>query len=272
VAALLVFSILWETGAAPIHLVLWPLLAAGAMAWFIGRRSLRRVQVARREFPEPWRRTLQRQVRYYAELPGDDRMRFEREVAMFLDTAEITGVRTKVSDEVRVLVASSIVMLTFGRPGWQIDDVPEILIYPEAFDERFRCGSDRTLAGLVAPRNAVIFSKPALLSSFRHEEPYHVGLHEFAHVLDMEDGRFDGVPRGLGFEAQRRWQALIAREHALVRTHRSVLGEYAGTSEPETFAVAIEHFFQAPRPLRARHPALYDAISEYLNQDPVARE
>jgi Mlc titration factor MtfA (ptsG expression regulator) len=270
VVAALVFGIAWQAGASLVHLAAWPALAGGGTGWVLTARSRRRAQVARREFPEAWRRTLQRDVRYYAELPGDERIRFERDLALIIDGAEITGVGARVTDRLRVLVASSLVMLMFGRTGWDLEDLPEILIYPKAFDERFRCGSDRTLAGMMVPRNAIVFSKPALLWSFRHEEPYHVGLHEFAHLLDLEDGRFDGVPRGLDWDTQRRWQVLIAREHTRARSGRSVLGEHAATGEAEVFAVAVEHFFKAPRPLRARHPALYDALRAYLNQDPAA--
>jgi Mlc titration factor MtfA (ptsG expression regulator) len=43
-------------------------------------------------------------------------------------------------------------------------------------------------------------------------EASHVGIHEFAHVLDPESGDFDGVP--LGFERQRirAWESLRRRE------------------------------------------------------------
>ncbi len=198
---MLVFGIAWQAGASLVHLAAWPALAGVGTGWVLTARSRRRAQVARRELPEAWRRTLQRDVRYYAELSGDERIRFERDLALIIDGAEITGVGTRVTDRLRVLVASSLVMLMFGRTGWDLEDLPEILIYPKAFDERFRCGSDRTTRA---------------------------------------------------------------------RSGRSVLGEYAATGEAEVFAVAVEHFFKAPRPLRARHPALYDALRAYLNQDPAA--
>jgi Mlc titration factor MtfA (ptsG expression regulator) len=87
-------------------------------------------------------------------------------VAIFIDDAEITGVNATVTDEVRILIASSAVMLVFGRPGWEYSDLPEILVYPAAFDEDYRCA----------------------------ERPeFNVGLHEFAHLLDLEDDRFDGA-------------------------------------------------------------------------------
>ena len=265
-------AVLWETGAPLVHVVVWPPLAGGLVFWLLMRQALRRHRVRGRTFLPLWRRTLER-VPYYVALDGVERRRFEREVAIFLDHAEISGVRTTVNDAVRLLVAASAVMLTFGRPGWVLDGLPEILIYPAPFDERFRKARRHVAyAGMVVPRNAIALSKAALVWSFREDEPYHVGLHEFAHFLDMEDGRFDGVPRGLPAAAQARWHGLIAEERARVRDGDSALDEYAATNESETFAVAVEHFFKAPARLRRRHPELYDALRDYLNQDPAERE
>ncbi len=265
------FAVLWEIGAPPAALVsVGPVVGAG-VGWALLRRSLRRRRVATRAFPDAWRRSLGRYVRYYAALAEADRARFERDVAVFLDEAEITAVRTTVNDDVRVLVAASAVMLAFGRPGWEYSDLPEILVYPKAFDADFRCTKRREFAGLTAPGNAIVLARTSLVTSFRRENPFHVGLHEFAHLLDLEDGRFDGVPRGLSWDAQRRWQGLIERELARARRGESVLDEYARTDEVELFAVAVEWFFKAPRRLRARHGALYDALRGYLNQDPAQR-
>jgi Mlc titration factor MtfA (ptsG expression regulator) len=265
-------AVLWETGTPMVHVIAWPPLAAALVFWGLMRQAFRRQRVSGRTFSPRWRRTLEH-VGYYVALDGVERRRFERDVAIFLDQVEVTGVGTTVNDGVRLLVASSAVMLTFGRPGWVLTDVPEILVYPTPFDERFRRASRHVdaYAGMMVPRNAVALSKSALIWSFRHDEPYHVGLHEFAHFLDMEDGRFDGVPRGLGGGAHRRWQMLIDDELARVRRGDSALDEYAGTNEAETFAVAVEHFFKAPDRLRRRHPDLYEALRDYLNQDPARR-
>jgi MtfA peptidase len=262
-------AVLWASGVPLVHVIVWPPAAGALVFWLLMRQGRRRHRVAARTFSPRWRRTLG-QVDYYVALDGVERRRFEREVSIFLDTAEITGVGTSVGDGARLLVATSAVMLTFGRPDWRWSGLPEILVYPAPFDERFRRASRHVAyTGMVVPRNAIALSKSALIWSFRHDEPYHVGLHEFAHVLDMEDGRFDGIPRGLPADAHRRWQALITEELARARRGDSALDEYAGTSEAETFAVAVEHFFRAPARLGRRHPELYEALRDYLNQDPA---
>ena len=91
VAAIVVFGVLWEIGAPFVAVVIAAPSVAGGVAWLLLRRSLRRRRVAR-EFPAAWRRTLERYVGYYTALSAEDRERFERDVALFIDDAEITGV------------------------------------------------------------------------------------------------------------------------------------------------------------------------------------
>ena len=70
-----------------------------------------------------------------------------------------------------------------------------------------------------------------------------------------------------GTPFQRRWQVLIAEELARVRRGDSALDEYAATSEAETFAVAVEHFFMAPAHLGRRHPELMPCQPTACGQD-----
>jgi hypothetical protein len=92
VAAIVVFGVLWEIGAPFVAVVIAAPSVTGVVAWLLLRRSLRRRRVAAREFPAAWRRTLERYVGYYTALSAEDRERFERDVALFIDDAEITGV------------------------------------------------------------------------------------------------------------------------------------------------------------------------------------
>jgi len=117
VAAAVTFIVLSEAGASFLHVLTWPFGAGTLTAWLLLRRALRRVRISGCAFPGSWRRVLKRYVRDYTALPKDERARFERDVTVFLDEAEITGVGTRVTDTDRVLVASSAVMLAFGRPG-----------------------------------------------------------------------------------------------------------------------------------------------------------
>ncbi len=54
------------------------------------------------------------------------------------------------------------------------------------------------------------------------------------------------------------------------RRRRTVLDPYGAEDPAEFFAVATETFFEAPRRLASRHPALYDVLRRFYRQDPGA--
>jgi Mlc titration factor MtfA (ptsG expression regulator) len=117
----------------------------------------------------------------------------------------------------------------------------------------------------------VILSVPALLDSFDDpDDGYHVGLHEFAHLLDVDQTHFDGVPRGLDPARAREWVDLVDREMDRLRRGKSVLDPYASESRVEFLAVAVETFFERPLEMRARHREVYALLRDYFGQDPAA--
>ena len=103
-------------------------------------------------------------------------------------------------------------------------------------------------------------------------------LHEFAHQLDMQNGRIvDGTPPLESAEQYRRWQEVLSEEYErLIRDcehgRPTLLDCYGATSVGEFFAVATECFFERPGELAERHPSLYEILSGYYRQDPAERE
>jgi len=247
-----------------------PVLAA-IFYYFNMRRYLLRTRWIKQPFPETWRSFLDQWVAYYRMLKPDEKARFERDVWIFLKENRITGVETRIDDSLRLLVAASAVMLTFGHPDWEYQKLPEILIYPRAFDEEYSVTSSsrkRSLAGQVAPHNAIVLARNDLEEAFRNPgRVYHVGLHEFAHALDLADGVAEGIPGDLNPRKIEEWYTLLQKEMAKVREKRSILDPYAAKNTGELFAVAVEHFFQQPDELKQQHPELFRALSEFLNQD-----
>ena len=48
-----------------------------------------------------------------------------------------------------------------------------------------------------------------------------------------------------------------------------MLDEYGAENPAEFFAVATEAFFERPAELRERHPALYEELRAFYQQDPT---
>jgi Mlc titration factor MtfA (ptsG expression regulator) len=182
----------------------------------------------------------------------------------------ITGIEVRVTDELRLLVGASAVTLSVGWPEYEWDHLAEVLLYPQDFDRDYTFAHPE-LAGQTHPWGTVILSVPALEESF--EDPgdgYHVGIHEFAHLLDVDQTRFEGIPPGLDEARAREWVRIRDKEMERMRRGKSELDSYGAHDPVEFLAVAVEAFFELPLALRRRHRELYALLSDYFGQDPAA--
>jgi len=246
------------------------LLLGLALARILGRRSRRRRAVLARPFPEPWRRMLEERYDHFDRLSPGLRRRFEDDVRIFLAEKRITGVEVEVTDELRLLVAASAVTLSLGWPPYEWDQLTEVLLYPDDFDRDYNFGGAER-AGETHPWGSIILSVPTLEESFDDpDDAYHVGLHEFAHLLDVDHSHFDGIPPGLDAARGATWVTLAEKEMERLRRGKSVIDPYGAHDPVEFLAVAVEAFFEAPLALRRRHRELYTLLAHYFLQDPAA--
>lgn len=248
--------------------------AGGALAHAVdqraGRRYLRRRRLLATPFPARWRAFLLERYDHYERLPAHLRPRFEDDLRVFLHEARVTGVGVEAEEELKLLVAASAVTLSFGWPEYEWQQLTEVLLYPDDFDRDY--GFEREeLSGQTHAWGTVILSAPALRQSFADpDDAFHVGLHEFAHLLDVHQAHFDGLLPGLDARRSREWAALIEREMERLRRGKSVLDPYGAEEPAEFMAVAVEAFFEAPLAMRRRHAEMYALLSAYFRQDPAA--
>jgi MtfA peptidase len=234
--------------------------------------SFRRSRVRVPEpFPDDWASFLWDHCAHYRRLPGRLQTAFERDVQRFTARQRITGVETKVDDPLRLLVAASAATLSVGWPGYKWSEVSEVLLYPDNFDRDYRFGRPE-LAGQAHVWGTVILSVPSLRHSFAYyEDSYHVGLHEFAHLLTFDRGRQISVPVGLPSAQIQLWEAIQAHELKRVAGGESIVDRYA-LQPSEFFPCAVEAFFQKPVELRNDHRRLYQFLSRYFRQRPALWE
>jgi Mlc titration factor MtfA (ptsG expression regulator) len=246
-------------------------LAAGfALHRALAQRAERRRAVLAAPFPAPWRRFLRERCDPYERLPPELRGRFEDDLRLFMAEKRVTGVGVEATEELRLLVAASAVTLSVGWPDYEWDRLTEVLLYPQDFDRDYGFEM-RELSGQAHGWGTVILSVPALVESFEHpDDGYHVGLHEFAHLVQMEQSRFAEIPPGLQAAQEREWSDLVESEMDRLRRGKSALDPYAGESAVEFLAVAVEAFFEIPLELRARHREVYAVLASYFRQDPAA--
>lgn len=250
-------------------------------------RKLRRRQLLNRPFPDEWLKVLQRNVRHYESLTPKEQEKLRGDLRILVAEKNWEGCGSlAMSDEIRVTIAAQAALLLLGFDDKYFDMVKSVLVYPTAY---IAPGQTITKSGIVLEgesaregeawyRGPVILSWADALSSGRHETSGdNLVLHEFAHQLDMENGRTaDGIPDLAGRVDYRRWQEVMHAEYdRLVRDCElgrwTLLDCYGSADLGEFFAVCTECFFERPRDMSRRHGELYNILRAYYGQDPATR-
>lgn len=230
--------------------------------------------VARQKFPEHWQALLNTYVEFYQKLGQKNKKVFEQRIAIFLDSAKITAVQTELDDLTQVLTAASAVIPTWGYKDWQYPDLGEIYITNGAVDVQNLDGNQSFTLGQIRPQgnqHMVVLSKQALVQGFKNsEDGKNVGIHEFTHLLDEEDGEVDGIPlQYLPPELVPAWERLVEIKMREIKEGKSKINTYGATSRTEYFAVITEYFFERPRKLLKKQPGLYRIMTKIFRQNPA---
>ena len=241
--------------------------------------------LARRAIPDPlWRLTLAR-LPYLGRWPEAELIELRRLSTLFLAEKEFTAAGgLQLDDSMAVCIAAQacLPILRFGLAPYAA--FVGIVVHPDEVLARREVIDDD---GIVHQYNEVLSGEamaggPVMLSwrdvsqaETSDDDAYNVVIHEFAHVLDMGDGLSDGVPPMATKSARSLWLAVIEAEFSAFNTEldqgfETLIDPYGATGIDEFFAVSVEVFFVKPVAMRTRHPALYQLLADYFQQDPAA--
>lgn len=242
-------------------------------------KNRRRARLRTQPFPPTWREVIARNVPMFGLLPTPDRDELLGHVQVFLAEKHFEGCGgLELTDEIRVTIAAQACLLLLHRKHDYFPELHNVLVYPGAFkttqknhDNGLVSERDVVTLGQSWTRGNVILAWDAALGgSVNMHDGHNVVLHEFAHQLDQEDGTADGAPDLPNRGMYGPWAQVLGAEYERLRgPMKHVLDEYGGTNPAEFFAVATEAFFEKPRQLRKKHPALYEQLKAWYQQDPA---
>lgn len=234
-------------------------------------RWLRRRWLARQPFPSQWEPLVTAHFPFEATLPADERARFRLHLQVFATEKDFVGAKGLViTDEMRVVVAGAAARLARNLSLDVYDGLMTIVVTTGAWE---RDGG--VILGEAHRWGQVVLSWDSVRHGLKNPfDGHNVALHEFAHALDLTDGRFDGTPEMASFSALHAWADVFSKQYfALLAspTRDKVLRAYGATNEAEFFAVATEAFFEKPTQMKQKHPALYEELKRYYGADPAGR-
>ena len=249
---------------------------------FLRRR--RREALRAQPLPPAWRAVIEANVPYLRRLPPEDLEELAGHVQVFLAEKRFEGCGgLEITDEIRVTIAAQACLLLLHRETDYYPELETLLVYPGAYVAPAREVREGVVVvegaqprlGESWSRGVVVLSWDGVLSGAADvSDGHNLVLHEFAHQLDQESGDADGAPELPERSMYAAWARVLGREYAALvdadlRGRRTDLDPYGATNPAEFFAVVTEAFFERPRQLRARHPALYEQMKQFYQQDPA---
>ncbi len=181
----------------------------------------------------------------------------------------------EITEEMVVVISGTAARLSRNLPLSTWQHLRRITVTPAHLAMH---GSDDIVFGLASSTGEVTLSWNAVTHGLRNPLDGHdTALHEFAHILDVGDGLFDGIPPGHAPD-HHGWAHGLARGFVRFQMkankglkRRNVMRAYGATNAAEFFAVATEAFFEKPRQLKRAKPDVYQALSRYYRIDPLRK-
>ncbi|PQO37286.1 hypothetical protein DTL21_04890 [Bremerella cremea] len=248
-------------------------------------KNRRRRRIREEAFPTTWLEILEGNVAFYHFLTETQQKKLRADIQVFVAEKNWEGCGgLTMTDEVRVTVAALACILTLSFKDNYYDLVQSVLVYPDAYvapNQTITKGGivfegESNREGEAWYRGPVILSWADAQAGARGESGGHnLVFHEFAHQLDMQNGRdVDGTPVLPSTERYQQWGQVIPREFQQLQMQCShgmptLLDCYGATNISEFFAVATECFFVQPRAMQQHHAELYQQFRNFYQQDPA---
>lgn len=239
---------------------------AEAFSIAIGKGRLWKKVYVPRRLQHHYETLLLQHFDFYRALSEADQKRFKSRLAVAIKRLQISSRENlPITDEIRVLIAASMVKLTFGYRRFMIAGFTKIILYPAAY---YSSATKSMNKGETHLSGMVVLSWEDTLADIQiKNDNLHLALHEFSHALWLALVRDKGVDLRLKLY-QDEWKQLISQPNNVIRwKERGFLRPYAFTNAMELFACVVETFFESPKELHQTHPELYRVMCLILNQD-----
>jgi MtfA peptidase len=243
-----------------------------------------RQRLKQKPLPPLWRALIEQNLPIYQQLSPEQRQRLHGHIQVFLAEKQFIGCRgLQVSEETKVTIAAIACLLLLNERGTYFPKLKSILLYPDAYivsqptpNGPYIVEEKReTRLGESWSRDQVLLTWQEVLADTRNwQDGHNLVLHEFAHQLDQEDSKAEGVPILKRRADYDRWRQVMSAAYkslclAAQLGYSTVLDRYGSKNPAEFFAVATETFFEKPKQLRIQYPELYALLREYYQLDPV---
>lgn len=203
---------------------------------------------------------------FYRKLSERKKTYFEHRVKEFISHYRFIGKEELlVTDEMKIIIAGTYTMLTFGMRDYLIDLFKTIIIYPSVYfsnvNQHYHKGEFNPIMKVVA------FSwEDFVLGHRTANDNLNLGLHEFSHVLHFYCMR-SNTPSAIIFFDEFNKVVNYYKDENLHKklSEKGYFRAYAYENQFEFISVVLEHFFETPQIFKSNYPELYQNVSSMIN-------
>lgn len=208
--------------------------------------------------------TLRREFSFYANLSDKKKSYFEHRVNRFIAHYKFEGKDIVITHEMKLIIAGTYVMLTFGMRTYLLELFENIIIYPSSYYSTINQDYHK---GEYNPRmKAVVFSWEDFLSGHQIKDNINLGLHEFTHVLHFYSRKSSDPSAVIFFDEFTEIEKYFEDENLKNQIQqKEYFRAYAYTNKFEFLAVILEHFFETPEVFKQEFPHLFTRVKAMIN-------
>jgi Mlc titration factor MtfA (ptsG expression regulator) len=236
--------------------------------YFTKRLFYNHLYLSKKTLPDEFNSILKQRINFYNNLSEKHKRYFQHRVYKTIKRTEFIGKELEVSDEMKVVIAATLVKLTFGLRDYQINSVQRVLIYPKEFYSQTNKAYHKGEFNL--GYRALVLSWEDILYGYEvHNDNINLAVHEFIHAIHFYymSARRRSTSAAIFMDSYVELTNELDRNAMLKQKliSSNYLREYAYTNQFEFLAVIIETFIETPKEFKSQFPEIYNKVKGMLN-------
>lgn len=217
------------------------------------------------QLQETQKQILFQNFQFYKQLKPKYKRYFEHRIANFINTYEFVGRDISVTEEMKVTIAGTAIMLTFGMRDYLNPLFKRIIIFPDIY---YSDQTENYHKGEFNPRlESIVFSWKHFKEGIEiTNDNLNLGLHEFTHAFHIHSLKSDKATAVLFNESLQNLFKVVSNPQLKEQLINSgFLRDYAYENQFEFVAVLLEYFFESPQEFKSKFPSIFLKVKHMIN-------
>jgi Mlc titration factor MtfA (ptsG expression regulator) len=217
------------------------------------------------QLQESQKQILSQNFQFYKQLKPKYKRYFEHRIANFINNYEFVGRDISVTEEMKVTIAGTAIMLTFGMRDYLNPLFKRIIIFPDIY---YSDQTENYHKGEFNPRlESIVFSWKHFKEGIEiTNDNLNLGLHEFTHAFHIHSLKSDKATAVLFNESLQNLFKVVSNPQLKEQLITSgFLRDYAYENQFEFVAVLLEYFFESPQEFKSKFPSIFLKVKHMIN-------